>query len=93
MAAALCPFFHRFHSSAFCAAVNQIRDDNNLGTAELGFICIEKDGSRNFGGTLLPFEGTYENAQDEVVVLIHKGRYYASPDLSQKWQNTHDYSF
>jgi hypothetical protein len=26
MAAALCPFFHRSHSSAFCAAVNQIRD-------------------------------------------------------------------
>jgi hypothetical protein len=25
MAAALCPFFHRSHSSAFCA-VNQIRD-------------------------------------------------------------------
>jgi hypothetical protein len=25
-AAALCPFFHRSHSSAFCAAVNQIRD-------------------------------------------------------------------
>jgi hypothetical protein len=21
-----CPFFHRSHSSAFCAAVNQIRD-------------------------------------------------------------------
>jgi hypothetical protein len=26
MAAALCPFFYRSHSSAFCAAVNQIRD-------------------------------------------------------------------
>jgi hypothetical protein len=26
MAAALCPFFHRSHSSAFCAVVNQIRD-------------------------------------------------------------------
>ena len=26
MAAALCPFFHRSHSSAFCAAVNQIPD-------------------------------------------------------------------
>ena len=26
MAAALCPFFHRPHSSAFCAAVNQILD-------------------------------------------------------------------
>jgi hypothetical protein len=37
-------------------------DDNDVGTAELGFICNEKDGSRNFGATLLPFEGTYENA-------------------------------
>jgi hypothetical protein len=26
MAAALCPFFHRSHNSALCAAVNQIRD-------------------------------------------------------------------
>jgi hypothetical protein len=26
MAAELCPFFHRSHSSAFCAAVNQILD-------------------------------------------------------------------
>ena len=47
-------------------------DDNNVGTAEVGFICIEKNGSRNFGATLLPLEGRYENAQDEVVVLIHK---------------------
>jgi hypothetical protein len=66
-------------------------DDNNIGTAELGFICIEKDGSRNFGATLLPFEEAFENAQDPVVVLIHKGQYYASPDLSQKWQNAYDY--
>ena len=59
--------------------------------SELGFICTERDGSRKFGATLLPFEGTYENAQDEVVVLIHKGPHYASPDLSQKLQNAHDY--
>jgi hypothetical protein len=26
MAAALCPFFHRSQSSAFCAAVNNTRD-------------------------------------------------------------------
>src|ERR1700722_12018893 len=26
IAASLCPFFHRSHSSAFCAAVNRIRD-------------------------------------------------------------------
>jgi hypothetical protein len=26
IAAALCPFFHRSHNSAFCTAVNQIRD-------------------------------------------------------------------
>ena len=68
-------------------------DDNNVGTAELGFICIQKDGSRDFGATLLPLEGAYENAQDEVVVLIDKGPHYSSPDLSQKWQNTRDYLF
>jgi hypothetical protein len=68
-------------------------DDNNVGTAELGFICIEKNGSRNFGATLLPLEGTCENAQDEVVVLIHKGSHHTSPNLSQTWQNAHDYLF
>ena len=45
----------------------------------LGFICIQKDGSRTFGATLLPSEGGYENAQDEVTVLIHKGERYGSP--------------
>ena len=47
----------------------------------------------NFGATLLPLEGTYENAQDEVVVLIHKGPHYASPNLWKAWQNAHDYLF
>ena len=68
-------------------------DDNDVGTAELGFICIEKDGSRNFGATLLPFEGTYENVQHEVVVLFQKGPHNASPDLSQKWKNAYHYLF
>jgi hypothetical protein len=85
----------RLRSNVVTLSYTQITplDDNDVGTAELGFICIERDGSRNFGATLLPFEGTYENAQDEVVVLIHKGPHYASPDLSQKWQNAHDYLF
>ena len=60
-------------------------DDNGVGTAELAFICIQKDGSGSFGATLLPSERGYENAQDEVTVLIHKGERYGSPDLSQKW--------
>ena len=68
-------------------------DDHDVGTAELGFICNEKDGSRNFGATLLPFEGTYENAQDEVVVLLKKGPHDASPDLSQEWKNAYHYLF
>ena len=29
----------------------------------------------------------------EVVVLIHKGSHYTSPNLSQTWQNAHDYLF
>jgi hypothetical protein len=70
------------------------RDDNDVRTAELGFICIQKDDSRTtFGATLLPSEGGYENAQDEVTVLIHKGERYGSSDLSQKWQNSRDYLF
>jgi hypothetical protein len=42
-------------------------DDNGVGTAELAFICIQKDGSRSFGATLLPSARGYENAQDEVL--------------------------
>lgn len=68
-------------------------EDNNVGTAELGFICIENGGSRTFGATLLPFEGAYEDAQGEVVVLVHKGERYTSSDFSQKWQNAYDYLF
>jgi hypothetical protein len=85
----------RLHSNVVTLTYTQSisRDDNDVGTAELGFICIQKDGSRTFGATLLPSEGGYENAQDEVTVLIHKGERYGSPDLSQKWQSSRDYLF
>ena len=66
---------------------------NGNKTAELGFICIEKNGSRDVGATLLPFEGTYENAQDEVLVLFQKGPHNVSADLSQKWKNAYHYLF
>ena len=85
----------RLHSNVVTLTYTQSipRDDNDVGTAELGFICIQKDGSKTFGATLLPSEGGYENAQDEVTVLIHKGERYGPPDLSQKWQNSRDYLF
>ena len=66
---------------------------NGNKTAELGFICIEKNGPRDVGATLLPFEGTYENAQDEVLVLFQKGPHNVSADLSQKWKNAYHYLF
>jgi hypothetical protein len=85
----------RLHSDVVTLTYTQSipRDDNDVGTAELGFICIQKDGSRTFGATLLPSEGGYENAQDEATVLIHKGERYGPSDLSQKWQNSRDYLF
>jgi hypothetical protein len=64
----------RLHSNVVTLTYTQSipRDDNDVGTAELAFICIQKDGSRTFGATLLPSERGYENAQDEVTVLITK---------------------
>jgi hypothetical protein len=85
----------RLHSNVVTLTYTQSipRDDNDVVTAELGFICIRKDGPRTFGATLLPSEGGYENAQGEVTVLIHKGERYGSSDLSQKWQSSRDYLF
>ena len=85
----------RLHSNVVTVTYTQSipRDDNDVVTAELGLIYIQKDKSRTFGATLLPSEGGYENAQGEVTVLIHKGERYGSSDLSQKWQNSRDYLF
>ena len=55
------------------------RDDIDVGTVELGFICIQKDGSRTFD---VPNSNVI-NSEENVI----------SSDLSQKWQNSCDYLF
>jgi hypothetical protein len=75
----------KYIASRFRCTNRLLNSASDWKQAELAFICIQKDGSRSFGATLLPSERGYENAQDEVTVLIHKGERYGSPDLSQKW--------
>jgi hypothetical protein len=68
--------------------------NNKIATSELGFACNENDKSKSVGAILIPFEGTYENQDPDVSVLIQKTpEQYEASDLSQKWRNGFDYIF
>jgi len=45
--------------------------NNKISTSELGFICDQREKPKIFGVILIPFEGTFENKQGVVPVLIH----------------------
>jgi hypothetical protein len=68
--------------------------NNKIATSELGFICDQRDKSKGVGVILIPFDGTFENRQNVVPVLIQKrsDRYNPS-DLLQHWKNGTDYIF
>jgi hypothetical protein len=63
-------------------------------TASFGFSCDRRTPSGKIGATLFPFEGSYNNQQDEVPVLIERSS-NESPDTSllQKWGNGYKYIF
>ena len=66
--------------------------DNKIVTSELGFICDQKDNS--IGVILIPFDGTFENRQNVIPVLIQKSKdRYDASDLLQHWNNRTDYIF
>jgi len=46
--------------------------DNNIATSELGFICDQRDNSKNVAAILVPFDGTFENQRGAIPVLIQK---------------------
>jgi hypothetical protein len=46
--------------------------NNKIATSELGFICDQRDKSGIVGVILIPFDGTFENKQDVIPVLIQK---------------------
>jgi len=62
--------------------------------AGLGFVCDRRNKAAQITATLIPFEGTYNNQQRDVVVLVQKSRHNITPsDLSQKWHNGFKYIF
>ena len=66
--------------------------DNKIVTSELGFICDQKD--KSIGVILIPFDGTFENRQNVIPVLIQKSKDRSYPsDLLQQWKNRTDYIF
>jgi hypothetical protein len=62
--------------------------------AELGFMCDRRNKAGQIGATLIPFEGTYNNQQRDVRVLVEKTLHIIAPsDLSQTWHNGFKYIF
>jgi hypothetical protein len=67
--------------------------DNKIATSELGFVCDQSDKS-GIVGTLIPFEGTFENRQSVIPVLFqNNSERYDPSDLLQHWRNGAAYIF
>jgi hypothetical protein len=68
--------------------------NNKIETLELGFICDQSKNSKGVGAILIPFDGTFQNDQDVIPVLIQKNAdRYDPSDLLQNWKNGTEYIF
>jgi hypothetical protein len=68
--------------------------NNKIATSELGFICDQRDKLKSVGVILIPTDGTFENKQHVIPVLIQKrSDQYDPSDLLQKWKNGTEYIF
>jgi hypothetical protein len=68
--------------------------NNKILTSELGFICDQRKTSRSVGVILIPFDGTFQNDQKVVPVLIQRNAdQYDPSDLVQNWRNGVEYIF
>jgi hypothetical protein len=68
--------------------------NSKIATSELGFICDQKDQSALLGAILIPADGTFENRQRIIPVLIQKDEdQYDPSDLLQHWKNGTEYIF
>jgi hypothetical protein len=68
--------------------------NNKIATSELGFICDQKDQSALIGAILIPADGTFENRQRIIPVLIQKNEdQYDPSDFVQHWKNGTEYIF
>jgi hypothetical protein len=68
--------------------------NEKIATSELGFICDQRDKSNVVGVILIPVDGTFENRQRIIPVLIQKDKdRYDPSDLVQHWNNGTEYIF
>ena len=68
--------------------------DDKIATSELGFICDQRDSSKNIAVILIPLDGIFENKRGTISVLIQKNSdQFDSSDLSQKWKNGTEYIY
>jgi hypothetical protein len=68
--------------------------DDKMTTSELGFICDQRDSSRNIAVILIPLDETFKNERAAIPILIQKNSdQYDSSDLSQKWKNGTEYIY
>ena len=68
--------------------------NDKIATSELGFICDQRDKSNVVGVILIPVDGTFENRQRIIPVLIQKDKdRYDPSDLVQHWNNGTEYIF
>jgi hypothetical protein len=68
--------------------------NEKIATSELGFICDQRDKSNVVGVILIPVDGTFENRQRIIPVLIQKNKdRYDPSDLVQHWNNGTEYIF
>jgi hypothetical protein len=66
--------------------------NNKIATSELGLICDQND--KSIGVILVPVDGTFENRQRIIPVLIQKNKdRYDPSDLVQHWNNGTEYIF
>jgi hypothetical protein len=68
--------------------------NGKIATSELGFICDQRDKSNVLGVILMPVDGTFENRQRIIPVLIQRDKdRYDPSDLVQHWNNGTEYIF
>jgi hypothetical protein len=66
--------------------------NDKAATSELGFICHQGNKLTLVGVILIPFDGTFQNRQSVIPVLIQQNQdRYDRSDLLQHWKNGTDY--
>jgi hypothetical protein len=66
--------------------------NDKAATSELGFICHQENKLSLVGVILIPFDGTFQNHQSVIPVLIQQNQdRYDRSDLLQHWKNGADY--